>query len=40
MSAGDQGGATVAVASSHCINRLYSSGIDSASLLNEDAMQA
>lgn len=40
MLAGDQGVAVVAVASSHCINRLCSSGIDSASVLNEDAIQA
>jgi hypothetical protein len=40
MLAGDQAEATVAVASSHCINRLESSGTDSASVLNEDAIQA
>jgi hypothetical protein len=40
MLAGDQGEAVVAVALSHCINRLCSSGIDSSSVLNEDAIQA
>lgn len=40
MLAGDQGGAIVTVASSLCITRLWSSGIDSASVLNEDAIKA
>jgi hypothetical protein len=38
MLAGGQGGANRAVASSHCVNGLYSSGVDSASLSNEDAI--
>ena len=40
MLAGDQGGADEAVASWHCVNRLCSSGVESANLSSEDAATA